>query len=458
MARVSILPAILVALTLWACGGASPPSDAAPPAASPTRAEPARAPGPEAPGLRRGLTTLEREAIDALVSTAERVRGLAFLRAVEVEVHDERRIREHLRGELEEEDLVESRETYTALGLLSEGVDLEALITAVLSEQVIGYYDPDAKRLVVRDDVMRRLGRIGVAGLDETRVVLVHELVHALQDQHLELGARVDDDWDSDPETAYRSVVEGDATLAMIGYAAAQSNRPLELITQSRAALEAIAAAESQSRGGALDRAPAILRVSLIAPYLRGLNFVATLHGEGGWEAVNGAHRRLPASTEQVLHPEKYVTRELPDHVALPAFATLERAGYEELSEDTLGELELGVYLGQRAPSGVDELAAAGWSGDRLRAYRHRGSRAAIVWWTVWDDEGEARQAEAAARRVAHQGAEHHVDRIGRAVQIVRWVPARLQAEPLRAFRAFAAGLPATPPRGEGQPRAVASP
>ncbi len=451
-------PALALLLaSLAGCGSASASSE---PTTSPgaTHGEPAAAAEPGAPGLRRGLTAVERGAIDALVATAERVRGLTFLRPVEVEVHDERRIGEQMREELEEESLVESRDIYTALGLLAADVDLEALITSVLSEQVVGYYDPEDKRLVVRDDIMRRLGQGGDGILDEARIVLVHELVHALQDQRLELGARMEDDRDSDPDTAYRSVVEGDATLAMIGYAAAQSNQPLELITRSRVALASLAAAESQSRGDALERAPAILRVSLIAPYLRGLTFVAALHGQGGWQAVNGAHRRLPASTEQVLHPEKYVARELPDPVALPTFAGLERAGYATLPEDTLGELELGVYLGQRAPSGVDELAAAGWSGDRLRVYRHAASRSAVVWWTVWDDEAEAREAEAAAKRVSPRGAEHRVDRVGRAVQVLRWVPAALQAEPLAAFRAFAGGLPASPPQGDAPPGPIAPP
>ncbi len=459
------LLAIVLGLACAACGGAprgdapAPASSAVNDSASATTAPAHVAPEPAARpiGLRRGLTVVERGAIDALLRTAERVRGLSFVRPVDVEVHDEHRIAEQLREELAEENLVESREIYVALGLLDEDVDLEALITAVLTEQVVGYYDPEDQRLVVRDDVMRGLGRIG-NGLDEARIVLVHELVHALQDQQLELGARIEDERDSDPDTAYRSVVEGDATLAMIGYAAALANQSLSDITRNRVALESLAAAQSDARGELLERAPAILRVSLVAPYLRGLTFVAALHGAGGWDAVNSAHRRLPASTEQVIHPEKYASRELPDAVALPAFRALDRAGYATLPEDTLGELELSVYLGQRAPRGVDERAASGWSGDRLRVYRHDAARPAVVWWTVWDDEAEAREAEAAARRVSPTGTEHRVERVGRAVQILRWLPPALQAEPLAAFRAFAAGLPPSPPQGEASPGPIAPP
>jgi hypothetical protein len=106
----------------------------------------------------------------------------------------------------------------------------------------------------------------------------------------------------------------------------------------------------------------------------------------------------------------------------------------------------------------VDEPAAAGWSGDRLRVYRHDQARPAVVWWTVWDDETEAREAEAAARRVAPRGPEHRVERAGRAVLILRWVPVALQSEPRAAFHAFAAGLPPEPPRGNTLSGPVAPP
>ncbi|MBC7173225.1 MAG: hypothetical protein H5U40_12380, partial [Polyangiaceae bacterium] len=300
MSRATACAAAIVLLALVGCGGsAAHEVTVAPTDRASTEPSVEESLVVERPGLRRGLTSIERGAIELLIRAAERVRGLTFVRPVAVEVHDEQRISEQLARDLAKENLVEKREIYAALGLIDEGVDFEALITSVLSEQVVGYYDPEERRLVVRDDVMRRLGRIA-GGLDEARVVLVHELVHALQDQRLELGLRISEERDSDPATAYRSVIEGDATLAMVGYAAALENHSLELITQNESALGSITSAPPPSSGEALERAPAILRVSLIAPYIRGLSFVAWLHGQGGWNAVDGAHRRLPASTEQV--------------------------------------------------------------------------------------------------------------------------------------------------------------
>src|SRR5690606_14304803 len=98
---------------------------------------------------------------------AERVRGLPFLHAVDVEIHDSARIATYVRSELDRERLIEQREMYIALGLLEEATDLEALISSVLVEQVVGYYDPAEDRLIIRDDVMRGLHRIG-SDHDET--------------------------------------------------------------------------------------------------------------------------------------------------------------------------------------------------------------------------------------------------------------------------------------------------
>ena len=156
-------------------------------------------------------------------------------------------------------------------------------------------------------------------------------------------------------------------------------------------------------RGEKLDDAPAILRVTLVAPYLRGLQFVAAAQGRGGWPAVNNAHRRPPATSEQVLHPEKFFARERGEAIEIPDNEEVLAAGFTRIEEDTLGELELSVYLGQGQPSGTDDEAAAGWAGDRLAVYV-RGDQAAVVWWTTWDTDADAHEAFAAARAVSPKG------------------------------------------------------
>ena len=389
-------------------------------------------------GKTRAANQMEQRIIDRLASAAESVRGLRFVNAVRVEVENKAAITHSLLGQLEEEDLGRAKTIYTALGLLPKEVDLELLLVEVLGEQVVGYYDPKTHRLVVRDDVMAGLQAERQTGdLEETKLVLIHELVHALQDQKLKLGDAYDKERDSDAENAFRSVVEGDATLAMMAHALRGQGLPLSLLTRSMPELGALIQTDSLLSGQQLTKAPAILRVTLVAPYLRGLELTATMHAQGGWRAVDNLHRKPPISSEQVLHPQKYIRNERPDRIRVPKFKAMKRAGYELVQEDTLGELELAVYFGQGTPTEYDADAASGWSGDRLRVYS-RGESNAVVWFSAWDSTLEAEQAAHAAKRVAKAIHNAVVKRDGRALLILRGVPDLLQPEIIEAFSKMA--------------------
>ena len=396
-------------------------------------------------GTSRLPTVQERAIIHGLMDDAAAVRSLPFLHDVDAEIQDETRIRAFVEADIDAVELREARDLYTSLGLLPEGVDLEALLLEVLGEQIVGYYDPEARRLVVRDDVMRSLARSSV---DEARVVLVHELVHALQDQHLQLGALNEVERDSDADNAYRALVEGDATLAMVAYVLNAQGTRLADITSNPQVLQRFFESGAPTAGtDALDRAPAILRVTLMAPYTRGALFCGDRHRIGGWPSVDGAHRQLPVTTEQILHPDKYEAGELADAITLPAARALESLGYVHIQEDTLGELELSIYLAQGTSGDQDAAAAAGWSGDRLAIYSRADAPSAAVWWTTWDSEREAQEAEAAAQRAGTEAEGSLVLRSGRALMILRQVPTSATAELTARFTEFARALPATPPR-----------
>jgi hypothetical protein len=405
----------------------------------------------------RAPTAAEARVIAELGQIAERSRGLQFVTPVPVLVQDRGQILRHIFEELEEEELEKAKLIYTTLGLLPADMDIRGLLERVLGEQVAGYYDQDRDQLVIRDEVMRSLGSGRFGRFGEAHITIVHELVHALQDQHLSLGDVVDEDADSDPSSAYQAVVEGDATLAMLGFMSEQSGAPLSILTQDPALMRRfIEGAGGSERDEELARAPAILRITLLSSYLDGLLFCGELHGRGGWEAINDAHRTPPVSTEQVLHPDRYLAGEMPDSVTVPDIQALADADLRTVESDRLGELELRVYFGQ-LDDGVDPVAAEGWSGDHLVAYRDGTGAGVVVWFTSWDDEHEATEAAAAARRIlsrvpAPDRARHPVVRDGRAVLIVRNLDPALHTPVERAFAAFAQGLPAEPPRTGGAP------
>lgn len=406
-------------------------------------------------GGARPATAKERGVVAELVRAAETVRQLKLNTPVTIEIEDGETIAKSLDAQIDAEEVERARVLYGALGLLDPNEDLQALFAGVLGEQVIGYYDPDTGRLVVRDDVMDGLtGELGTEQTQEARLVLVHELVHALQDQRLSLGESYETERTSDADNAFRAVVEGDATLAMLAHALRQQGIPLSAATAGIQQMGGYLDLDALVSGEKLNDAPAILRVTLIAPYLRGLQFIAAVQGRGGWPAVNNAHRRPPATSEQVLHPDKYFGREPGEVVSVKDATQLLDAGFRQAADDTLGELELSIYFGQGQPSGTDEAAAAGWAGDHLVVYR-RDETLAAIWWTTWDDEQEASEAYRAAIRVAPDDPTSRVERKGRSVLIVRGLPPKLHRPVRSDFVKFAREIASATPPPEIRPSLV---
>ncbi|MGB0680474.1 MAG: hypothetical protein ACPGUV_12500 [Polyangiales bacterium] len=401
----------------------------------------------------RAPTEAEGALLDRLARQASQLRQLPRRRRVRVRIQSRAQIEAHLLSELQQDELSQAEGLYQALGLLARDVNVKGLLRTVLGEQVVGYYSPPDKTLVVRDDVLPASTTARLAETSEPMLVLVHELVHALQDQNLGLPTEHDEPQDSDPASALRALIEGDATLAMLGHAAAQSGIDLKVLTRNVQWSRALLQAPALPGGSALERAPAILRVTLVSAYQDGLRFAMALYRRGGWPAVDAAHALPPQSSEQVLHFDKYERGELPDRITLPALPALTRAGWRRIDEDSLGELELGVYLGQGTPGGYAPKAAEGWSGDRVRAYRHADGRLAAVWFTAWDDAAHAQRAARAAQLVQDQHAgPGAVQQRGRALLIVRGLGAA-ELRPVRThFADFAASLPQAPPAGRPFP------
>jgi hypothetical protein len=192
----------------------------------------------------------------------------------------------------------------------------------------------------------------------------------------------------------------------MIGYALEREQVPLHKLTGNPAQIRSFSDVVRRSplAGSELEQAPAIVRVPLLSSYVDGLAFCASLHGSGNFSAVDRAHTEPPRSTEQVLHPERFAQLDVPTKVELPALPELDSAGYEVVREDTLGELELGVYFGQAGPAEEAKRAAVGWDGDRIRVYSRVGYPTAVVWLSVWDSVLDAEQAQSAAERVLSAG------------------------------------------------------
>lgn len=315
-----------------------------------------------------------REVAEA-VPKIESATGLTFKSPPKVESRSREQVREFLlqrfHEDLPDAELQSMQRTYARFGLLGDSVQLGPLLLDLLSEQVAGYYDPAAKTLYIVEGSAPELIGITVA----------HELVHALQDQYVNLDSIQHLEGDNDRLVASQAVMEGQATYVqmqtMLGAGAVANlpggwDRVRDLIRESQGSMPVFAAA------------PMILQETLLFPYLSGAEFMRR-YAE---RAPDGSlYDALPQSTEQILHEDAYFgTPDVPTRVMLPA-ASSGSVQYE----NNLGEFETRLLLYQLLQ---DQSAAfrgaAGWDGDRYALLELPGGGEALAWVTIWDSAIDA--------------------------------------------------------------------
>ena len=319
--------------------------------------------------------TLQETASGLLQDIGERS-GLSLTAPVRVEWRSEAELVRYLTFKLDEEfpegEVERIRDSYALLGLVPETLDLGAVLLAVYTEQVAGFYDPDSVALYVRSDQ------------DEEAVetVLVHELVHAAQDQSVDLDALTARTRGNDRRMAAQAAAEGHATLVMLEYALEkQQGVRVDLVgLPNFIDLMGPSLASVASSSPVLGSAPRILRESLIFPYVRGTEYVRALwRRRPGRPPPFGA--LLPLSTEQVLDPERAFGAE-PD---APVGIELSGGGGAAVAyTNSLGLAEIGILFEEVAGDG---RPIRGWEGDQFALVEGEDGGRGLVWWSVWEDE-----------------------------------------------------------------------
>ena len=261
-------------------------------------------------------------------------------------------------------------------GLAPSDFEYRSFIIKLLTEQVAGYYDSKTREFYLADWLE----------LEGQKPVMVHELTHALQDQHFNL--RRFEKWphgDSDAELAVHALIEGDATLAMTIYMA---KNPLVAL----AFMRSLGAAGTSSEQ--FNQAPRALRESLIFPYGQGTEWATQLYKRGGWSMVSKAFTQLPLSSEQILHPEKYFSYERPVKIVLRDLRNLLGPAWKEIESDVNGEWSYYLILDQFLNSPAESRrAAAGWAGDRYEIYEGpKRGQVLLAHVSAWDTENDARE------------------------------------------------------------------
>lgn len=334
--------------------------------------------------------------VTALMDEVAALRGLAFHAPVPVLLADPDAaaaalLAEDLDTDAQRELAILGR-TLKVMRAAPDGFDARAGIEAVLRESLGGYYDLERRELVL----VRRPGAFAGPRLDpdsDDRPVATHELTHALQDQALGLWALSQRDYNAgDAQFAVQALIEGDATHLMLRASMGEDAPKLDRLNTE--ALAAATMATQDSWTPALRALPRLLGDTLVLPYTAGTLFVHEVRRSGGSAAVDALYTHPPLSSEQVLHPARWLAGN-----AVPRLVTpdgLDRAlgkGWTEVDRDTLGEVGVRAWL---ATLGVDDvtagLVADGWGGDTLVLLEHPDAPDVGGWVSTWDTVDDAIQ------------------------------------------------------------------
>jgi hypothetical protein len=309
-------------------------------------------------------------ASDEVLAQMSEITGLALRSPLKKSLRSREQIRAHIIQEMNDDK--DAAERYAgarsaeAFGLLPKGFDLDSFMIDLLTEQIAGLYDPKAHEFYVADWIH----------IEDQRMVMAHELTHALEDQHFQIeawvkAARPNDD----SELARESVLEGSAMVAMVEFLLQGSGRSLQDLPDIDPAMLIGDMAETPM----LKKAPPFLKDALIFPYIDGLTFSATVLKPSGWEALGGIFTKPPVSTQQILHPALYSSGKVPAPVSLPSMEKALGADWAKLEENVMGEFGWKEVLKQYLGETRGKTLSAAWDGDRYAVYEEKPSKRLLL-------------------------------------------------------------------------------
>jgi hypothetical protein len=325
----------------------------------------------------REMITANAPLWDAVETNVTAMRGLVKQEPIVPSILSRTELRQRLRAEsfYTEEDARRDVLVYSAFDFMRRNFDLYTLTRRYMGDSLAGFYDPATKEFVVVSDDAQ------MNALEQW--VYAHEFMHALQDQHFDLALITDTTLSFDGNMAVRALAEGEAELLQEQYIEQgylsddQLVEIFNLITRRR-------------QSGGIEF-PRILSTSFLFPYETGLEFTRALYDRGGWPALNQAWQNPPRSTEQILHPDRFLAGDAPQLVALAPLTGTLGASYELLETDVFGEFLLREYLGQQLSAGDVDVAATGWGGDSFAVYWNDDTQSQVMLLrTVWDSAADA--------------------------------------------------------------------
>jgi hypothetical protein len=325
-------------------------------------------------------------AADEVLAQMSKLLDLPIKEPLKKTLRSKQEIRDYLiREEKEDKNDAEryaDTKTLEAFGLIPKGFPLDSFMLDVLTDQVAGLYDPKAKEFYIADWI----------AADEQRSVMAHELTHALEDQSFHIdhwikAARPNDD----AELARDSVSEGTALAAMFDYSLQDHNMSVRDMPDMTLLIRSGAVAE-MDKDPLLAKAPIYIRDELLFPYLAGTGFSQQfLKAHSGWGDLKILFENPPVSSQQIMHPELYLTGVKPAKVTLPEWKGIVPANWKLLEENVLGEFGLEEVLKQFLGQERADAISPAWVGDRYAAFEvEKTKQTALVYRLALDNADDA--------------------------------------------------------------------
>lgn len=276
----------------------------------------------------------------------------------------------------------------SALGLLPPDYDLEAGWSGLLIELMGGGYDPLNKKIYVLADIPFNLSE----DPDAKRMIAAHEITHALQDQNEDLAAHLRrgvSDWDHDH--LFNSIIEGMAYVTMMAVytdtSLPDAPDPTDMLGSTRSQMARSPAFPEYAK------APLYLTESMFGAGLNGIAFCRSLIKENPEIKLATLLASLPASSEQILHFEKYRADDRPTPIDLSGLSSHLPDDWEPYFANNLGEFHVRVLCESHdATEDSGDTIAEGWDGCEFQAFMDAEDHLTILGLSVWDSEADAQE------------------------------------------------------------------
>jgi hypothetical protein len=248
-----------------------------------------------------------------------------------------------------------------AFRLIPDDFDLAAYINGLTAQELSGYYDPETLSVVAYTPIFGEAAAYN-------RLLAAHTVMHDLQIEEFGLGAINVLTLTPDNRMALRAQVEGEANFVQYNYLQSEAFTPEERASATDNL--------NQQALSLFNEAPPFLRAQFEFAYRSGFQFVQFLFNQGGFELVDSIWSNQPQSSEQILHPEKYMAGNPPQNVTVPSLADVLEGDWQLIGQDTLGEFYLQQHLSLFLTPAEAATAAEGWGGDQY-----------IVYWNAAEDQ-----------------------------------------------------------------------